>query len=154
MQYINLEAVLIVAVALPGAAFVLMALAWLVGWEPSERVISRVTSAAFGGSSLAAVLLAGGMFASGRRTVEISFGQWFAVHDYSFPLQLFADRLSTPLILLTALLVGLTAAFSRRYLHRERGFMRFFLLLNLFGFGSLVVFAAPQVPTLGISPTD
>jgi NAD(P)H-quinone oxidoreductase subunit 5 len=82
------------------------------------------------------------MFASGRRAVEISFGQWFAVHEYKFPLQLFADQLSMPMILLTALLVGLTAAFSRRYLHRESGFIRFFLLFNLFGFGSLLVFAA------------
>lgn len=142
MQYISLETLLVTAVALPGAAFVLLALAWLVGWEPSERLVSRITSVAFGGSSLAAVFLAAGMFASGRSGVEISFGQWFVVHEYKFPLQLFADKLSLPMILLTTLLVGLTAAFSRRYLHRESGFMRFFLLLNLFGFGSLVVFAA------------
>ena len=43
---------------------------------------------------------------------------------------------------LTAVLTGLIGAFSRRYLHREKGFERFFLLLNLFGFGSILIFAA------------
>jgi len=144
MQHLNLspEMLLVATVALPGAAFVLLSLAWLSGWEPSERLISRVTATAFAGSSLAALTLATSMLASGRHAVEISLGRWFAVHEYEFPLKLFADRLSMPMILLTALLIGLTAAFSRRYLHREKGFVRFFLLLNLFGFGSLVVFAA------------
>jgi NAD(P)H-quinone oxidoreductase subunit 5 len=36
----------------------------------------------------------------------------------------------------------LIGQFSATYLHRERGFLRFFLLLHLFAFGSLLAFAA------------
>jgi NAD(P)H-quinone oxidoreductase subunit 5 len=39
-------------------------------------------------------------------------------------------------------LAGLIGQFSATYLHRERGFFRFFLLLHLFAFGSLLAFAA------------
>src|SRR6185295_3594444 len=37
---------------------------------------------------------------------------------------------------------GLIGQFSSTYLHRESGFLRFFLLLHLFAFGSLLAFAA------------
>jgi len=140
--YFNLETLLIAVVALPGVAFLTLSLAWLAGWEPSEKTISRLTATAFTGSSIGVILLAAAMISQGRHAVEVSLGPWFAVHEYEFPLTLLADRLSLPMLVLTALLIGLAAAFSRRYLHRERGFARFFLLLNLFGFGSLLIFAA------------
>jgi NAD(P)H-quinone oxidoreductase subunit 5 len=43
---------------------------------------------------------------------------------------------------MTVVLAGLIGQFSATYLHRERGFLRFFLLLHLFAFGSLLAFAA------------
>jgi NAD(P)H-quinone oxidoreductase subunit 5 len=52
------------------------------------------------------------------------------------------DRLSVPFLALAAVLSGLIGQFSATYLHRESGFLRFFLLLHLFAFGSLLAFAA------------
>jgi NAD(P)H-quinone oxidoreductase subunit 5 len=72
----------------------------------------------------------------------VRFGNWFAVHDYEFPLILMADRLSLPFLGMTVVLSGLIGRFSATYLHRDRGFARFFLLLHLFAFGSLIAFAA------------
>jgi NADH:ubiquinone oxidoreductase subunit 5 (subunit L)/multisubunit Na+/H+ antiporter MnhA subunit len=45
-------------------------------------------------------------------------------------------------------LSGLIGQFSATYLHRERGFLRFFLLLHLFSFGSLLAFAAASFDLL------
>ena len=39
-------------------------------------------------------------------------------------------------------LSGLIGRFSSTYLHRDPGFFRFFVLLHLFAFGSLLAFAA------------
>jgi NADH:ubiquinone oxidoreductase subunit 5 (subunit L)/multisubunit Na+/H+ antiporter MnhA subunit len=64
------------------------------------------------------------------------------VQDYHFPLVLLADRLSLPFLAMTVVLSGLIGQFSATYLHREPGFLRFFLLLHLFAFGSLLAFAA------------
>jgi NADH-quinone oxidoreductase subunit L len=72
----------------------------------------------------------------------VTYGNWFTVHEYRFPLVLQADRLSLPFLALTVLLAGLIGQFSATYLHREAGFLRFFLLLHLFAFGSLLTFAA------------
>ena len=55
---------------------------------------------------------------------------------------LMADRLSLPFLALAVVLSGLIGQFSATYLHREPGFLRFFLLLHLFSFGSLLAFAA------------
>src|SRR5208282_4199644 len=52
------------------------------------------------------------------------------------------DRLSLPFLAMTVVLSGLIGQFSATYLHRERGYFRFFVLLHLFAFGSLVAFAA------------
>jgi NAD(P)H-quinone oxidoreductase subunit 5 len=64
------------------------------------------------------------------------------VQDYRFPLVLMADRLSLPFLAMTVVLSGLIGQFSSTYLHREPGFFRFFVLLHLFAFGSLLAFAA------------
>ncbi len=72
----------------------------------------------------------------------MAFGNWFTVHDYHFPMVLLADQLSFPFLGMTVVLVGLIGRFSVTYLHREPGFFRFFLLLHLFAFGSLLAFAA------------
>jgi NAD(P)H-quinone oxidoreductase subunit 5 len=70
------------------------------------------------------------------------------VHSYRFPLLLMADRLSLAFLGMTVVLTGLIGQFSATYLHRESGFLRFFLLLHLFAFGSLLAFAAGSLDLL------
>ena len=133
---------LIFVVLAPGAVFAALGLGWLLGWVPNERTISRITGLTFSACVLALAALLSELAASGDKTVVVTFGNWFTVHDYHFPLVLMADRLSLPFLALTVVLSGLIGEFSATYLHRERGFLRFFLLLHLFAFGSLLAFAA------------
>ena len=141
-SYTANQTLLLSIVALPGVAFGLLSLFWLLGWNPPEKVIGRITAATYAGAVFLILLLALNMNELGATMVSISPGQWFEIDEYEFPLTLLADRLSIPMMALTAILTGLIGAFSRRYLHREKGFERFFLLLNLFGFGSILIFAA------------
>jgi NAD(P)H-quinone oxidoreductase subunit 5 len=136
------QALLVSVVLAPGVVFALLALSWLLGWIPGERVISAITGVTF---LLSATALGGVLWeltASDSTSVVVTFGNWFAVHDYSFPLVLMADRLSLPFLVMTVVLSGLIGRFSSTYLHREPGFFRFFVLLHLFAFGSLLAFAA------------
>jgi NADH-quinone oxidoreductase subunit L len=137
-----LQAALVFAVMAPGAAFALLALLWLVGWTPSERVLSRITALTFAACLLALAALVWTVASAGTSAVVVTFGNWFAVHEYRFPLVLTADHLSLPFLAMTIVLSGLIGKFSATYLHRERGFFRFFVLLHLFAFGSLLAFAA------------
>jgi NAD(P)H-quinone oxidoreductase subunit 5 len=82
------------------------------------------------------------MWSAGLHSVSAGKGSWYAVNQFELPLVLFIDRLSLPFVALTVVLVALVVIFSRRYLHREPGFNRFFILLHLFAFGSLLVFTA------------
>jgi NADH:ubiquinone oxidoreductase subunit 5 (subunit L)/multisubunit Na+/H+ antiporter MnhA subunit len=136
------QAALVFAVMAPGATFALLALVWLLGWVPSERVLSRITALTFIACMFALAALLWTLGSTGASAVVVTFGNWFAVHEYRFPLVLIADHLSLPFLAMTIVLSGLIGQFSATYLHRERGFFRFFLLLHLFAFGSLLAFAA------------
>lgn len=133
---------LVFVVMAPGTVFALLASLWLLGWVPSERVISRVTGLTFTACLLGLTTLLWTLAAPRASAITVTFGNWFAVHNYRFPLILMADRLSLPFLVLTVALSGLIGQFSATYLHRESGFFRFFLFLHLFAFGSLLAFAA------------
>jgi len=133
---------LVFAVMAPGAVFALLGLSWLLGWVPSERVLSRITALTFASCMFALVAQLWTLGSTGAAAVVVTFGNWFAVHEYRFPLVLMADHLSLPFLSMTIVLSGLIGQFSATYLHRERGFFRFFVQLHLFAFGSLLAFAA------------
>ena len=136
------QATLSFVVLAPGMVFGVLGLLWLLGWVPTERVVSKMTALTFSAAIFGLALIVGRLGYTGAPSVLVTFGNWFAVHDYHFPLVLMADRLSIPFLGLTLVLSGLIGQFSATYLHRERGFLRFFLLLHLFAFGSLLAFAA------------
>ncbi len=136
------QVTLVAVVFAPGVVFTLLSLSWLLGWVPGERGISVITRGTF---SLCALGLSGLLWklvASGSTAVIVTYGNWFAVQHYRFPLVLMADRLSLPFLAMTVVLSGLIGQFSSTYLHRDPGFFRFFVLLHLFAFGSLLAFAA------------
>ena len=136
------QALLVFMVGAPGAVFALLALGWLAGHAATERAVSRITALTFSTSMAAVTAVFWTVGVRGSGTVAVTFGNWFAVGDYHFPLVLMLDRLSLPFFAMTVALSGLIGQFSVTYLHREQGFLRFFLLLHLFTFGSLLAFSA------------
>ncbi len=137
------QAALLFAILAPGVVFAILSFLWLLGWVIPEWLLSRITATTFCGSALALALIIWKLaITNGIPAVAVTFGNWFAAGDYRFPLVLMADRLSLPFLGMTVLLAGLIGQFSATYLHRDRGFVRFFLLLHLFAFGSLLAFAA------------
>lgn len=143
-----MEKLVLLILLTPGIVFLLLAFAWLCGWTPREKFVSRLTGITYAGIFFASILLAFKMRVAHANVIHLALGDWFSVHSYTFPLIIVVDQLSLPFIAITILLVGLVAAFSTRYLHRERGFHRFFLLLHLFAFGALLIFSAGSVDLL------
>jgi NADH:ubiquinone oxidoreductase subunit 5 (subunit L)/multisubunit Na+/H+ antiporter MnhA subunit len=136
------QGLLVFVVAAPGVVFGLLAVLWLAGYAPTERAVARITALTFTASIAAVAAICWNIGVRGPGTITVTFGNWFAVGEYRFPLVLMVDRLSLPFFGMTVGLAGLIGQFSVTYLHRERGFLRFFLLLHLFTFGSLVAFSA------------
>jgi len=137
-----METLLIAIVAAPGILFLSLALLWLLGWTPPEKVTTGLTKVVYIGIALCCSALVLEMYRTGAVSVEASLGTWFEAGEYVFSFALVADWLSLPLTVLTIILAGIVTAFSARYLHRDRGFFRFFMLLNLFAFGALLAFTA------------
>lgn len=142
------EKLTLFVVALPGVFFLLMGLVWLVGGHLPERIIARLTKAAYAVLTVAVGFIGWQMWQSGTTSIQISLGDWFQVDHYGFPLSFLVDRLSLPMMAITIVLAGIVGSFSVRYLHRDPGFNRFFLLLHLFTFGALLIFTAGSLDLL------
>jgi NADH-quinone oxidoreductase subunit L len=128
-----INGIVIAIVGFPALAVLLLgARAWLYrAW--SERATVGIVGAAFSASVGACAIAVAWLQASDGTEVRVPIGSWFSVGHYSFDWSLIADRLSIPFATFSAVLLGLVASFSRRYLHREPGFARFYLLLAVFG---------------------
>jgi NAD(P)H-quinone oxidoreductase subunit 5 len=136
------QAMLLFVVFGPGVVFFGLSLLWLLGWNAPERFLSRVTAVVYASATAAILWLLWLVAGRGEPAVVVALGDWFAVHEYQFPLVLLGDALSLSFLTLTVVLVGVIGQFSSTYLHRDPGFGRFFLLLHLFAFGALLIFSA------------
>ncbi len=95
------------------------------------------------------------MLASGDRNVSIEIGNWISLPEqhfeeqhFHFHLKFIFDRLSVPFVILTFLLCGTVGAFTTRYLHRESGFVRFYVAYALFMLGMIFASLAGTIEVL------
>ncbi|VTR97762.1 proton-conducting transporter transmembrane domain-containing protein [Tuwongella immobilis] len=109
-----------------------------------ERAVQAATSLGFLGSVGVLVL----MLIHGMNTLTISVGQFVAIPIYHFQINLIFDRLSLPLVLLTYVLCGTIGSFAGRYMHREPGYNRFFVLFSLFLLGMVLASLAGTIEVL------
>lgn len=138
--------ILVGMVAAPGLLLLLMCAHWLTVGGMGENQIRRSMAVVATIGSLLALVLGWGLFEDGE--IRSGVMHWIAVGSYHFELELVVDRVSWPLVMLTNVLVALVAAFSFRYMHKERGFFRFFAWITLFWFGALLAFTASSIDLL------
>lgn len=143
-----MEQILVLSVILPGAALLFFAISWLLGWNPAEKFVARLTAVVYSLTSLGIIAGSIWMMADGSASLRIHLFDWFHVGEYAFPVELYFDSVSLTMLTLTAVLTGVVGAFSTTYLHREAGYLRFFLLLHLFGFGAMLAFASATFDVL------
>lgn len=132
----------------PAATLAVIGLPALLGRPLPERATTRLVGAGF-----AAAFLAGlGMFAilalGGFKPQVVHSGTWFAVGHHEATIDLVADALSVPYVCFSTGLCWLVNAFAGKYLHREPGFTRFFILLTLFGTGMNLMVLADSIDVL------
>lgn len=144
----NAHILFFLILGLPFTAFLLLSLLWLLGISIGERVIGRTTKVIYGVMFLACIGLIYLVFQLPGHTIEIRLGEWFRVGEYEYPLAFQFDLLTMPFFVLTVILAGIVGSFSITYLHRDPGYLRFFLLLYLFSFGALLVFSASSLDLL------
>jgi NAD(P)H-quinone oxidoreductase subunit 5 len=143
LGWIVIASPLLLAVFLGGAS--------LLGRPLSEGMTGRACQVAIVTGLLAAVAILALMLLHDTRREVIDLGEWVAIpqhHVYHFQIKLVFDRLSVPFAILSFLLCGTISAFATRYLHREPGFNRFFVLYALFVLGMELTSLADTIETL------
>lgn len=122
----------------------------LVGIKLPENSIARCIylSVMVGLTAALGILVA--MLVSGDRHVPIELGNWISIPEqhFHFHLKFVFDRLSVPFVILTFLLCGTIGAFTTRYLHREPGFVRFYIAYTLFMLGMIFASLAGTIEVL------
>jgi NAD(P)H-quinone oxidoreductase subunit 5 len=114
----------------------------------SEEATGKLCYVAIVTGLLAALTILALMLIRGTRHEPIEVGDWIAISGYHFSVKLIFDRLSVPLAILSFVLCGTISAFATRYMHRERGFNRFFVLYALFVLGMVLTALAGTIETL------
>lgn len=137
----------VAAVGAPLLLLAALALPSLLGRRLGEDIIGKLTRLAFLVSSGALAAAAAAYFAAAGTPVTFSFGDWVSVGG-GFELDLLVDGWSLGFSLLAVTICGAVASFSFRYLHREEGFHRYFVLLTCFVSGLLLVALAGSVEVL------
>ncbi len=139
----------LLVVGAPVGLFATLGLASLLRNRPlSERAIARCVQSAILTGLIASIAMLASMLVWDDTQVPIEMGSWVHVRNFHFVFKFEFDRLSVPFVILTYLLCGTIAAFANRYMHRERGFNRFFVLLSLFVVGMVTTSLAGTIETL------
>ncbi|MBN8220110.1 MAG: hypothetical protein J0L53_04250 [Spirochaetes bacterium] len=113
-----------------------------------EKFISRLVFLANLVNGVLSLALLGIFIDSGFKPVQVSWGHLVSVKDYQFDLMFLVDKYSVSFQALIGVLSGLVLMFSRRYMHRERGYTRFFASLFLFISGISIVALAATIDML------
>ncbi len=121
---------------------------FLIGRKLGEAIIGHLVQGTVAVSLLAAVTAAVTMAVTGTAQHAVELGDWVITSSYHLKFEFVLDLLSISYVLLTLVLCATIAAFSTRYLHRERGYNRFFVLFAVFLLGMVTAALSDTVETL------
>ena len=142
-----------VAIAAPFVLVALLGLPSLFGRPLTEQATGRACRWVIAVGLAAVVGVFVTMVGDGGRHVVIDLGNWVSLpthgHEhYHFAVKFEFDRLSVPFAALSYLLCGTVASFGVRYMHREPGFNRFFVLFAVFLAGMVTAALADTIETM------
>jgi NAD(P)H-quinone oxidoreductase subunit 5 len=147
---IPLALMVLIGVGSPAVLFALLGGASLVNRPLPERWTTLLASGSMviAFAALSAALVVYGVTGTGTRL--LSYGTWSTSHQGGIAIEFLVDRFSLAFAALAAAIAGVVSAFSNRYLHRESGYNRYFVLLAMFVTGMLLVALAGNVEVLFI----
>lgn len=138
----------LIVISAPVLLVLFLGIPALVSWKISERTINKAIQISIFSGLLASITILILMLISGSYHVPVEVGHWVTLKDYHFSIKLVFDRLSVPFVILTFILTGTISAFSTRYMHREPGYNRFFVLYAIFVLGMVTASIADTIETM------
>ena len=143
-----LETLVLTALGAPVALLLALGGPSIVKRPLPERWVRRLVILTMTGSTVAMVSALLTYVLGGLPRVPLSYGARATSHTGGIGVELLLDATSLGFAALAAVIVGVVTAFSNRYLHREPGYNRYFILLALFVTGMFLVALAGNVEVL------
>ena len=138
-----------IVIASPVLLVFILGISSLLDHKLSEQTTTTVLQAGTVSGLLAALAVLLAMLILGTRHVPIELGDWVVIPgQYHFSIKFVFDRLSVPMAILSFTLSGTIGAFASRYMHRDAGYNRFFVLYTLFVLGMVATSLAGTIETL------
>lgn len=122
----------------PALGALALVLPWFLGWSPGERGIAAVARLTNGAALLGALLAVAGRLC-GVLPGALPLGAWWSELGRPVTLELALDAPGLAFAVLGASVTVVAGRLSTTYLHRERGFLRFFAALCLFQLSVILV---------------
>ena len=132
----------------PWAGFIALTMLAIVVQTPRERIVSSVGISMSFASLLLLIAGAVALGMSGESAVATQPFRWVHAGHGSIDLTLRWDFTGLVLAGVATQMVTLVLVFSKRYLHRERGFLRFFATALLFLGSVQIVAASPSLDSI------
>ena len=150
MPGVPLTVLVLVGIGSPALLFALLGIASLVNRPLPERWTGLLagSSLSLACGALVAAFVVHGMTRPG--TQLLSYGAWSTAREGGIAIEFLVDRMSLAFAALSTAIAGVVSAFSNRYMHRESGYNRYFVLLAMFVTGMLLVALAGNVTVLFI----
>jgi NADH-quinone oxidoreductase subunit L len=137
-----------VAIAAPVLLVFFLGVASLLDRRLTEATIVKSIQGAIITGLLATLGVLTLMLAQNTRHVVVEVGEWVEMAGFHVTVKFVFDRLSVPFAILSFIVSGTIASFATRYMHRERGYNRFFVLYAVFLAGMIVAALAGTIETL------
>ncbi len=118
--------------------------------ERNEKALSIITFSTVGLQMLASVVFVIYWFSIGHPVINVKDLVLFRSEGYEFYIDLMFDKITLTYLLVGALLTFLVTIYSRYYLHREKGYKRFFNTVLFFYLGYNVVIFSGNLETMFI----
>ncbi len=138
----------LIIIGTPTALVMVLGLTTLCDRKLSEQTTGRLVQAVNVIGLVTVLLLLCSMLIYGERHVAVDLGNWVNIEEFHFRFKLIFDRLSIPFVILTFALCGTVGAFCVKYLHREAGYHRFFMMYAIFVMGMILTASAGTIETL------
>lgn len=117
--------------------------------EVREGFIKRCLALSQSVSIVAAVICCGFVVLTGE-SLEVGAFPLISLSTQELTFALRIDRISAFFVLISCLLGGIVGLFASRYLHRDPGYLRFFILYHIFLLGVHSIFQGAGLPTVYI----
>jgi NADH-quinone oxidoreductase subunit L len=142
------EIALLLALASPGLLVATLGIGSLPRRPPGERTVALLTSVSVVTTVVGLAVALATYALAGLDPHMLTARKWLTTESGSLQLDLLVDGWSVTFAFVAAVICGTVSAFSYRYLHRERGFVRYFVLYACFVLGVQLVALAGSIEVL------